>query len=571
MPKPAESPPDGTASISLGKTGDEQFDLLSAHLELGRGFSLFLLAVPGPLVLDEIERRLEARWQNAFCRLHFTKANGLAELPERLRDLGSGRAGQGGADRSIVLISAAGARDDVVAGWANVLALLNERRNWLMEVCPHALIFAGPEQLPLVAHDRAPDLWSVRSSVIVFPDAPPGDGGLQQHHLASWDTTWPLSNELQDGERYLELAEALAANPREGEQAARGRLLAKAADAWKLRGKPDRAMDALNQAVEIFDRLGDVRSRAVTMGKLADILCRRGEVDEAERILREEVLPAFKRLGDVRERAVTLSKVADILESRGELDEVERILREEVLPAFDRLGDVRERAVALGRTADILSRRGELDEAERILREKVLPVFERLGDVRSRAVTLGRVADILESRGELDEGERIRREEELPVFERLGDVRERAVTMGKIADILCRRGELDEAVKLHKERLQVFQTLRDVDGIANTHWAVGKIELRQGRRESAVKSLTESYRLTQKLGRLDGICIVGAALGQLLCGADAKKEGLEILRRSRDGYVKLGQEGRAAELDKLIAGIQEDGGQDHAGGRATPG
>ena len=64
-------------------------------------------------------------------------------------------------------------------------------------------------------------------------------------------------------------------------------------------------------------------------------------MDEALRIRREEELPVYERLGDVRERAVTLGKIADILQARGELDEALRIRREEELPVYERLGDVR--------------------------------------------------------------------------------------------------------------------------------------------------------------------------------------------------------------------------------------
>lgn len=63
------------------------------------------------------------------------------------------------------------------------------------------------------------------------------------------------------------------------------------------------------------------------------------------RLLREEVLPCFDGLGVARERAVTKGKIVDVLVMRGEVDEGLRLLREEVLPCFDRLGAVRERAV----------------------------------------------------------------------------------------------------------------------------------------------------------------------------------------------------------------------------------
>ncbi|MCB9567159.1 MAG: tetratricopeptide repeat protein [Myxococcales bacterium] len=170
-----------------------------------------------------------------------------------------------------------------------------------------------------------------------------------------------------------------------------------------------------------------------------------------------------------------MGKIADILQARGQLDDALRIRQEEELPVYERLGDVRSRAVTMGKIADILTARGQLDDALRIRQEEELPVYERLGDVRSQAVTMGKIADILQARGQLDDALRIRKEEELPVYERLGDERSRAVTMGKIADILhaeavddrgealtalarvlVARGELDAAGRVIDEALAIL-------------------------------------------------------------------------------------------------------------------
>ena len=56
------------------------------------------------------------------------------------------------------------------------------------------------------------------------------------------------------------------------------------------------------------------------MGKIADILQARGDLDEALRIRREEQLPVYERLGDVRARAVALQKIASALLDTGGLE-----------------------------------------------------------------------------------------------------------------------------------------------------------------------------------------------------------------------------------------------------------
>ena len=59
----------------------------------------------------------------------------------------------------------------------------------------------------------------------------------------------------------------------------------------------------------MYERLGDVRAKAITMSKIADILQARGQLDQALRIRKEEVLPVVERLGDVREKAITQWKI----------------------------------------------------------------------------------------------------------------------------------------------------------------------------------------------------------------------------------------------------------------------
>jgi phosphopentomutase len=64
-----------------------------------------------------------------------------------------------------------------------------------------------------------------------------------------------------------------------------------------------------------------VRVKAITMGKIADVLQARGQRDEALRIRQEEQQPVYERLGDVRAKAITMGKIADVLQARGQQDQ----------------------------------------------------------------------------------------------------------------------------------------------------------------------------------------------------------------------------------------------------------
>ncbi|MCL4235024.1 MAG: CHAT domain-containing protein [Deltaproteobacteria bacterium] len=166
------------------------------------------------------------------------------------------------------------------------------------------------------------------------------------------------------------------------------------ARALEILGEVQAAHESYRWALENCPDSDDetvLKEKSAIMGNLASLEIQSGNHDRA-RILLQDSHAISKSIGDDRSCAVTMGKIADILQSRGELDEALRIRREEQLPVYERLGDVRSRAVTMGKIADILQRRGELDEALRTLRENVLPAFERLGDVRSRAICLAMIA-----------------------------------------------------------------------------------------------------------------------------------------------------------------------------------
>ena len=118
------------------------------------------------------------------------------------------------------------------------------------------------------------------------------------------------------------------------------------------------------------------------------ILQEQGLVEQALHVRRENELPIYEGLGDVRYRAMTIGKIGDLLQAQGFLDESLRIRREVELPTYERLNDARGRAETLDKIGDILEAKGALDEAERLRREEELPAYLRLGDARGRLATL---------------------------------------------------------------------------------------------------------------------------------------------------------------------------------------
>jgi tetratricopeptide (TPR) repeat protein len=325
-----------------------------------------------------------------------------------------------------------------------------------------------------------------------------------------------------------------------------------------LTGGPAEAAASLGQAAIA---LLDAQQRAVPWRLLratAQAAATGGDGPAADRLIARGVsaLAQQRAAGapvDADEAALLLGAHAERLFIRGDLDEALRILRGELLPILERLGHERARAIAMGQIADILTSRGDLAEALRIREDEELPVYKRLDDVHSGAITMGQITDILQSRGELDKALHILQNELLPAFQRLGDVRSRAVTVGRIADILESRGDLEQALRIRQqEQLPIFQRLDDADNIAHTLWKLARIDLAQKRDGEALSRIREAYAIVLRLERAEAIAVTGMRLGKL-AASEQPEEALVVLRRSADMFRKLGHEEWAQDAEELIA------------------
>ncbi|EGV27537.1 hypothetical protein ThidrDRAFT_4652, partial [Thiorhodococcus drewsii AZ1] len=93
----------------------------------------------------------------------------------------------------------------------------------------------------------------------------------------------------------------------------RGSALLRLAAKSKRMGALDSALEAYSSAVAEFVSGASDRDIAIAQGGIADILHASGNLDEALRIRIAEQLPVYERLGDVHSKAVTMGRIADIL------------------------------------------------------------------------------------------------------------------------------------------------------------------------------------------------------------------------------------------------------------------
>jgi tetratricopeptide (TPR) repeat protein len=490
--------------FNLGPLNEEEgLHSLTRSLEMARGFSLLIARCNLPVERDRLIEVVKSRLPKftiEHVRFDAPIKYLLFELRDRIGDRKPDAIFVSGLERSLT---------GAAPHHAPLIVAMNHSRDAYPRDIHCPLLLWLPDFALNALMRGARDFFSIRSGLYYFSAAPAETTELRRNVTsgAEYET---FSMDVTEKRDRIASIESLLADYRtfpedRRDYAGEDQLLYRLGLLYLSMGEMDKAEAAFRESLRACEKTGDVRSRAVTLGKIADIWEAQGRLEEALRIRQEEQLPVYERLNDVRSRAVTLGKIADIWEAQGRLEEALRIRQEEELPTFERLNDVRERAVTLGKIADIWQAQGRLEEALRIRQEEELPTFERLNDVRERAVTWARIADVLAARGELDEALRIRQEELLPTFERLGAVRERAVTLGKIADILAMQGRLEEALRFYKEILSVHRGMNDVHSMAHVLARIAQVLSAQGDFVTALDCLGHAEEIFTRLQSLHEI------------------------------------------------------------------
>ncbi len=151
-------------------------------------------------------------------------------------------------------------------------------------------------------------------------------------------------------------------------------------------GEIDTALTTMQQVAAFFAQAPDQhRAHAVTLGDIARIKVDKGEVDAALK-LHEERLEVFQALGDARSRAVTLHDLARIALYHQEKPEKALEYWAQAWPVFRQLGDAMGVAVIGENLGTLLWRAGERETAPQILQHSAA-AYRLLGqEENARAV-----------------------------------------------------------------------------------------------------------------------------------------------------------------------------------------
>jgi hypothetical protein len=255
---------------------------LASHLELASdGFALLVLVCDGREQLDALleealQQPLPTVWVTHDPRADDWPAELLRQL-ERAMDQ----------NQALLLLDASDANPDERDGWVLVLRRLNEYRDRLAKRWARPFVLALPPWLLRVLPSEAPDLWSVRTTLLRSERHTSGSSRAPQLR-SRWEERWQRER----------LAATLAQSSDPDAPLERARVLSLLIGPWLVEGRDAEAKAALEEAVGHLDILtrgsGPAALNAAilqaglsrTARSIPDVVTARALTDSALRTLR---------------------------------------------------------------------------------------------------------------------------------------------------------------------------------------------------------------------------------------------------------------------------------------------
>jgi len=311
---------------------------LRLYFELGEGFAFLILLLPGSTGAEVCRRNLEEFLKGQGKKLHVLDCRWketVRRLPVHVLDV-EPTPELGGIWMGAVIPEADPEFSEWRDAWWWGLGLLNQQRNTLRERYRCPIVLVGAPWLQAVVRDSAPDLWSVRTTVVrIVPSLPPEPQvGLQEVRAAAEQVM--VGEAAADPDYAMEQAEYLKSRPGLEEQ--RAAILMRAGNGFQNLARYDSAVSAFREAELLYRNLAEqnpapfLTDHAGCLNNLANALSSVGQRREAL-VLAQESVRVFRQLAADNTEA-SVSSLALSLNNLGlRLSELAR--REDALAAAD--------------------------------------------------------------------------------------------------------------------------------------------------------------------------------------------------------------------------------------------
>jgi predicted ATPase/serine/threonine protein kinase len=264
---------------------------------------------------------------------------------------------------------------------------------------------------------------------------------------------------------------------------------------WEVRGYQSEGRDWLLQMLEESDDASNmVRARAFL--RAGGLERDQGNYEQALRLF-QNALTLYQRLGDKWGIAATLNGLGDMAQQRGNYAEATAHY-EDALVLFKELGNQQAVSYVLNNLGNVARDEGDYERALEI-HEEALALFRNLGDKRALATSLFNLGEVAQYKGDYGRAAELQNES-LALKREVGDKRGITFSLANLGDIARHQGAYKRAAGFYAESLTLCREIGDKRGVAFCLEGLAEVACTQNAFERAAQLFGAAEALREAIG-----------------------------------------------------------------------
>lgn len=316
---------------------------------------------------------------------------------------------------------------------------------------------------------------------------------------------WIENSNLREAEEQLRGAldyatQVIGEDPSEGDASTtyttlRARTLKALSVIARDRGDYPEAQALFEQALALYQRLGDRKNAADTLREIGMLVRLQSEFARAQSLL-EQAHAIYRELDDRHNIALSLMALGVVAGEQADIDRSTARF-EEALPVLREIGDQRATAIALSNLSINSRERKDYVTACRLL-DEALEIHQAMGNQKSVAVALLNRGNCESDLGDQSAARRST-EDALAIFRASGMKLGVANALVSLGSVQCQLGETLPARDALREAITLYRELGDTVKIASTLHNIAGLEAAEGHWEEVLRTLGAAEAVRQSV------------------------------------------------------------------------
>ncbi|MDF5731961.1 MAG: tetratricopeptide repeat protein [Rhizonema sp. PD38] len=221
-------------------------------------------------------------------------------------------------------------------------------------------------------------------------------------------------------------------------------------------GDRPRVIGLWEQSLEICEQIGYMKVKTAILNNMAQVIAHQGDRPRAIKLW-EQSLEISQQIGNVQGKAHTLRNITQVIAQQGDM--VKAItFSQQALEIYEQTGDVKGKAHTLNNMAEVFAKQGDITIAIRLL-QQALEIFEQIGDVQGKSVSLSIMAQLIAQQGDIPKAIRLS-QQALETCEQTGNAKDKGSTLNNTAQLIAQQGDIPKAIALWEQAALALAQVR---------------------------------------------------------------------------------------------------------------